>query len=118
MSNKATNINGFSFINWNSHSSHMHDGQAYFTVAAAIGMSITEVDLFLEKLTRASIKFERKLQDFASRATDSGKVEANGSDESIAASSEDKSSINHHEEMRHTIMVSARVDQAVTDANP
>ena len=55
---ESKTIGSHVFSNWGSH----HDcyPTAYFTVAAAIGMSRGEVDVFVERLDKVFVKFRKK----------------------------------------------------------
>ena len=46
------------FSNWGSH--HDNYPTAYFTAAAAIGMSREEIDVFLERLDKVFVKFRKR----------------------------------------------------------
>lgn len=56
----ASSVGGFAFKGWGAH--HEAYPHAYLTAAGAIGMTEEEVDLFLEKLTKALRAYHRRAE--------------------------------------------------------
>ena len=61
-------ISANTFTNWGSHSDHHQC--AYLTVAAAIGMTKDDVDLFLKRLGKVLLKFKHKKTDRQEETTE------------------------------------------------
>lgn len=60
INHKVSNISGFEFQNWGSHIDNYHLVPAYFTIAAAIGVTRGEIVLFLDRLERTTKQFMKK----------------------------------------------------------
>ena len=66
ITNTPTLISGYQFVNWNSHSSHHHDVSSYLTAAAGIGMTASDVDVFIGRLHKAADGYMKKMNSTVS----------------------------------------------------
>lgn len=54
-SDKSTSISGSSFVNWGAHANNYP--HSYFTVACAVGTTRRDIEVFLERLEKTTVKF-------------------------------------------------------------